>query len=111
MPQTGKIRIIAAAEKKRLPDYPDLPTIDETVPGVINIGWNGVFAPAGTPRPIVDKLNAATVAAVKLPEVGEKMKLQGLSTLSSTPEEFSALIANEIDYWGKIIPSIGIQPE
>ena len=108
---SGKIRIIAAAEKKRLPDYPDLPTIDETVPGVINIGWNGILAPAGTPQPIVDKLNAATVAAVKMPEVAAKMKLQGLNTLSSTPAEFASLISNEIDYWGKIIPSIGIQPE
>jgi len=108
---SGKIRIIAAAEKKRLPDFPDLPTIDETVPGVINIGWNGILAPAGTPQPIVDKLNAATVAAVKMPEVAAKMKLQGLNTLSSTPAEFASLISNEIDYWGKIIPSIGIQPE
>ena len=52
----GKIRIIAAAEKKRIPELPDVPTIDETIPGVINIGWTGLLAPPGTPKPIIDKL-------------------------------------------------------
>jgi tripartite-type tricarboxylate transporter receptor subunit TctC len=103
--------MIAAAESKRLADFPDLPTIDETIPGVINIGWNGLFAPAGTPRPIIDKLNAVTVAALKKPDVIAKMKLQGLNPMSDTPEEFRKLIADEIAYWGKVIPSIGIKPE
>src|SRR5262249_10808234 len=60
--QAGTIRVIAAAEKTRLPEFPDTPTIDETVPGVINVGWNGLLAPAGTPAPIIDKLNMLTVA-------------------------------------------------
>jgi len=108
---TGAIRMIAAAESKRLADFPDLPTIDDTIPGVINIGWNGLLAPAGTPRPIIDKLNAVTVAALKKPDVVAKMKLQGLNPMSDTPEEFSKLIADEIAYWGKVIPSIGVKPE
>ena len=109
--QAGTIRIIAAAEKTRLPELPDTPTIDETVPGVINVGWNGLLAPAGTPAPIVNKLNALTVTVLKMPDIIAKMKLQGLHTMSSTPAEFATLIASEVDHWAKVIPSIGIQPE
>src|SRR5215813_13190999 len=109
--QAGAIRVIAAAEKTRLPELPDTPTIDETVPGVINVGWNGLLAPAGTPAPIIDKLNAAAVAALKMPDIVAKMKLQGLHPLSSTPAEFASLLVSEVDHWAKVIPSIGIQPE
>jgi tripartite-type tricarboxylate transporter receptor subunit TctC len=109
--QAGLIRIIAVAEKARLPELRDTPTIDETIPGIINIGWNGLLAPAGMPAPIIDKLNAVAVAALKTPEVIDKMKLQGLHAMSSTPAEFASLIAREVDYWGAIIPAIGIAPE
>jgi tripartite-type tricarboxylate transporter receptor subunit TctC len=109
--QVGSIRIIAAAEKTRLPELPDTPTIDETVPGVINVGWNGLLAPAGTPTQIIDKLNAAAVRALKAPDVLAKMKLQGLHMMSSTPAEFANLIVREVDHWAKVIPLIGIQPE
>jgi tripartite-type tricarboxylate transporter receptor subunit TctC len=108
--QAGAIRVIAVAEKTRLPEFPDTPTIDETIPDVINVGWNGLLAPAGTPASIIDKLNAAAVAALRTPDIIAKMKLQGLHAMSSTPEEFARLIAAEVDYWDKIIPSIGIQP-
>jgi len=109
--QAGLIRIIAVAEKTRLPELPDKPTIDETIPGVINIGWNGLLAPAGTPAPTIDKLNAVAVAALKTPDIIAKMKLQGLHAMTCTPAEFAALVAREVDYWGAIIPAIGIQPE
>ncbi len=108
---SGKIRVIAAAEKKRIAELPDVPTIDETVPGVINIGWAGLLAPQGTPKPIVDKLNQVTNAALKQPAVIEKLKVQGLHTMSGTSAEFGKLISEEIDYWAKVIPSIGISPE
>src|SRR5262249_59830446 len=100
----GGIRVIAAVEKPRPPELPDTPTIDETIPGVITVGWNGLLAPAGTPAPIIDKLNAAAVAALKTPDIVAKMKLQGLHAMSSPPEEFARLIAAEVDYWDKIIP-------
>src|SRR5262245_34966869 len=108
---SGAIRKIAAAEREPLPDHPDLPLIHETLPGVFNIGRNGLLAPAGTPAPIIDKLNAVTVAALKKPDVIAKMKLQGLTPMSDTPAEFSKLIADEIAFWGKVIPAIGIKPE
>ena len=102
---------IVVGGQNRLPELPDTPTIDETVPGVINVGWNGLLAPAGTPAPIIDKLNAAAVAALKRPDIIAKMKLQGLHPLSSTPVEFASLLVSEVDHWAKVIPSIGIQPE
>ena len=108
---SGKIRIIAAAEKKRIPELPDLPTIDETIPGVINIGWAGLLAPQGTSKPIVDKLNQVMNTALKQPAVIEKLGVQGLHPVSATPAEFGKLISDEIDYWAKVIPSIGISPE
>jgi tripartite-type tricarboxylate transporter receptor subunit TctC len=109
--QVGTIRIIAAAEKTRLPELPDTPTIDESVPGVINVGWNGLLAPAGTPAPVIDKLNALTVAALRMPDIVRKMKQQGLHPMSSTPAEFANLIRSEVDHWAEVIPSIGIRPE
>jgi tripartite-type tricarboxylate transporter receptor subunit TctC len=108
---SGAIRIIASAEKGRLSEFPDLPAINEIVPGVYNIGWSGLLAPAGTPQPIVDKLNATMNAALKLPDVKAKMKVQGLVPISDTPQQFAKLIADEVDYWGKVVPSIGIKPE
>ncbi|HVG52542.1 MAG TPA: tripartite tricarboxylate transporter substrate-binding protein [Xanthobacteraceae bacterium] len=109
--QTGKIRIIAAAEKKRIPELPNTPTIDETIPGVINIGWSGIMAPAGTPKPIVDKLHGVAMDALKQKPVVDKLTLQGLHVMTATPAAFAKMISDEIDYWGKVIPSIGISPE
>src|SRR5262249_55372773 len=77
LPQAQAGSIIAAAEKTRLPELPDTPTIAETIPGVINVGWNGLLAPAGTPAPIINKLNALTVAALAL----DRKKLAAFSAL------------------------------
>lgn len=108
---SGSIRLIASGEKTRLADFPDLPAVHEIIPGVYNIGWSGLLAPAGTPKPIVDRLNTVLNAALKRPDVGEKMKLQGLVPITDTPAQFASLINNEVDYWDKVIPSIGIQAE
>jgi tripartite-type tricarboxylate transporter receptor subunit TctC len=108
---SGKIRIIAAAEKKRIPELPDTPTIDETIPGVINIGWAGILAPAGTPKPIIEKVNRVASAALKQPAVVERLNVQGLHPMNATTAEFKKMISEEIDYWAKVIPSIGISPE
>src|SRR5262249_27110324 len=102
---------MAVAEKTRLPELPDKPTIDETIPGVINIGWNGLLAPARPPAPTLDKLNAGAAAGPKTPHIIPTLKRTGLHANPATPPEFAALIAGEVDYWGAIIPAIGIQPE
>jgi tripartite-type tricarboxylate transporter receptor subunit TctC len=109
--QNGSIKIIASAEKGRVPGYPELSAINEKYPGVYNIGWSGLLAPAGTPKPIIDRLHAAMMPALKMPDVVSKMNTQGLIVMANTPAEFRKLISDEIDYWGKVIPAIGIQPE
>lgn len=109
--QAGTIKIIASAEKGRVPGFENLPAINEKYPGVYNIGWSGLLAPAGTPKPIIDKLHAALVPILKSPDVAAKMKTQGLFVQSTTPAEFRKLISDEIDYWGKVIPAIGIKAE
>ncbi len=108
----GRIRILATSEDKRFPDLPDVPTIAETVPGVaIPITWLGLLAPAGTPRPIVDKLNAAMLATLKKPDVIAKLKQQGLMTTGEGPDALDAKIKSELAFFGKTIPALGIQPE
>ena len=107
----GSIRIVALAEEKRSPDMPDVPTIAETVPGVVTATWIGVFAPAGTPKPIVDRLNKIIVDALKRPDIVEKLKQQGAIAVASTPEGLGERVKTELANWGQIIPSIGIQPE
>jgi len=109
--EAGTIRIIAAAEAERDPLLPDVPTIDETVPGIVTWNWIGIFAPAGTPRPIIDKLNKAAVAVLKRPEIVEKLALQDARPIASTPDELSQVVTTESDRWGTIIPSLGIQPQ
>jgi len=105
----GAIRIIALAEAKRHPELPGVPTIDETLPGVVTNTWLGFLAPAGTPRPIIDKLNAAMNLALGQPDIMEKFKLQGLTAKGSSPEELQKLIEAEYAHWERVIPAMGIQ--
>ena len=108
----GKIRILAVSEDRRFPDLPDVPTIAETVPGVsIPISWLGLLAPAGTPKPIVDKLSAAMAATVKKPDVIAKLKQQGMLAVGEGPEALDRKIRSELALWARVMPSIGIQPE
>ena len=84
----GAVRIVAVAEGKRYGDLPDVPTIAETLPGVIWDAWYGLLAPAGTPKAAIDRLNQATVRALKVPETIAKFRQQGAVPVGSTPEEF-----------------------
>jgi putative tricarboxylic transport membrane protein len=107
----GTIRILALAEEKRSPDMPDVPTVAETVPGVVTATWVGLFAPAGTPRPIIDRLNKIALETLKRPDVIEKLRQQGASPVGGSPEELAERMDKEIASWGRIIPSIGIKVE
>ena len=90
---------------------PDVPTIAETVPGVDTFTWVGVFAPAGTPKPIVDRVNKIVVETIKRPDVIAKLKTQGATAAGGTPEDLQKAMKAEFDHWTKVIPSIGITPE
>lgn len=109
--EAGTIRMLAIAEEKRHPELPDIPTVAETIPGVVTNTWIGLFAPAGTPGPIVEKLNKAMNAALKQADVVEKFRKLGLTAAGTTPEQLQALMTKELVHWGKVIPSAGIEPE
>ena len=89
---------------------PDLPTLNELgYPQMEADNWYGMVVPAKTPPAIVAKLNAITIAAMKAPEVQEKLAPQGAILVGNTPEEFAAYMASEIQKWTKVVQTAGIK--
>lgn len=98
--QSGKIKPLAIAGPKRLAGLSKVPTfIEAGYPGMHSDSWNGLFAPAGTPAPIVKKLHEAAVAAINSPDVKEKIESQGGLVIGNTPEAFKAEIREEVAAW------------
>jgi tripartite-type tricarboxylate transporter receptor subunit TctC len=109
--QSGTIRALAVTSLKRTPGAPDIPTVAEAgVPGYAALSWFGVFAAAGTPKPIVDRLNGAMVAAIRKPELQEKMAKLGAEAVGNTPQEFRELVRSEQAKWSKVIREARIDP-
>jgi tripartite-type tricarboxylate transporter receptor subunit TctC len=111
MAKEGKIRALAQTTEKRSPAAPDVPTVAETVPGFEATTWFAVFAPAGTPRDIVNKVNAEMKRVFALPDVQEKLKTLGLDNWISSPEELSKLQAAEIVKWAKVVKDSGAKAD
>jgi len=109
--QSGKLKLLAVLSAKRNPEFPNVPSVAETVPGYDASSWQGFFARAGTPKPIIDKLNAALAADFKRPETAERFKALGIVAQSDTPGEFRAFIADQSAKWGKVIKAAGIEPQ
>jgi tripartite-type tricarboxylate transporter receptor subunit TctC len=110
--QAGKLRAIAVTTAKRFPLLPDLPTIAESgYPGFEALAWNGLLVPAGTPRPIVVRLNAEINAVLKQPDVLKKMNEAGFDLIGGSPEDFGRLIAGETDKWAPVIRKVGLKVE
>ena len=108
--KAGKLRALAVTGARRSPEYPDLPTIGEFYPGYEVTIWLALFAPAGTPEPVLAKLRAAIATALAAPEVREKLSVAGgLEPFVTTPEEFAALIRRDYDKYGKIVKTIGVR--
>jgi len=101
--RAGKLIGLATSGRERSPHFPDLPTIAEFYPGFETVSWIGAIAPAGTPRPIIDKLNATLVSVLSDPEVKKRFEAQTADIVASTPEQFGELIRSESEKWGKII--------
>ena len=109
--RNNRVRAFAVSGAKRSQALPEVPTIGEAgVPGYAFDVWYGVLFPAGTPRPIVGKANAELVRLLKAPATAERFLSLGLEPLSSTPEEFAALIDREIPKWKKVVKAAGIKP-
>ena len=90
---------------------PDIPAIAETLPGYEATSWQGVVAPAGTPRAIVLRLQSEIAKALRAPEVGERLAAEGAEAGANTPEEFAAYIKREIAKWSKVVKEAGIKVE
>ena len=93
---------------KRSPAVPDIPTIAEAgLPGFEATNWYGFLAPAGTPKPIVDKLNREIVKVLQAPDVKEKLAAMGADVIGNSPEEFALVIRAEIPKWQKVVRESG----
>jgi tripartite-type tricarboxylate transporter receptor subunit TctC len=107
--RTGSLRVLAVTTEKRIDELPDVPTIAELgYPGYEISSWQGVFAPTGTPKEIIGRLNAEIVQLIRSPEVTERIKREGANPVASTPEQFSARFVNEMDKWAKVVRSAGL---
>jgi tripartite-type tricarboxylate transporter receptor subunit TctC len=106
----GKARVLATTSRTRIPALPDVPTVAETFPGFEAIGFMGLFVPAKTPRPIIDQLNAAVRAALKMPAFERMSANDGLEVQASSPEELKAFVQSESVKWGKVIRDAKITP-
>lgn len=93
---TGKARMLAISTQKRVAQFPDIPTVSETVPGFVMTGWIGYFAPAGTPRPIIDKLAGFLIAICREPDLVRTMANVGIEAVGDTPDEFAAEIEADL---------------
>jgi tripartite-type tricarboxylate transporter receptor subunit TctC len=107
MVKAGKVRVIGVATKKRVPSLPDVPTIGETLPGFGEDPWYGLFVPAGTPKDIIKVLYDETIKALNDPATKEKLAQQGGEPLTMTPEQFAALIKQELPRWDKLVKESG----
>jgi len=106
--KAGKLRPLAVTGLKRSAALPDIPTMDEEgLKGFNATSWFGLLAPAGTPKDIVAKLNAASVKALAAPEMMDRLAAQGAEPVGNTPEQFAAFIKAEIDKWSKIVKASG----
>jgi tripartite-type tricarboxylate transporter receptor subunit TctC len=106
------VRALGISTAKRLAVAPDIPTIAEAGGFDYEVtGWNGVLAPANTPRPIIDKLNRTIVAALKTPEIEKLLGEQGLEPVGNSPEEFALVMHSDIEKWIRITREAGIKPQ
>lgn len=109
--RSGKVRAIAVASLKPSPSMPGLPAIAETLPGYDASTWYGLYAPAGTPRPIIDKLSAAVTEMLKDPVVIRELTVLGAEVEIMTPEQFASYSTSERQKWRKVVDATAAKGE
>ena len=107
----GQLRAIAVTSDKRNPLAPDWPAISETVPGFDITAWFAVVGPAGIPKPVVDKLNAAIVALLEKPDAKERFAAIGMAPMPLSPDKLKAFMASEIAKWQRLVKEANVTPE
>lgn len=104
----GRLRAIAVTSEKRVPLLPNIPTMVEAgLPGFVVTGWWGIFAPAGTPKPIVNKLNRDIITVLNSREAHDFLVAQSTDVIGDTPEHFAAFVKGDAERWGKIVKASG----
>ncbi|MDM0041800.1 tripartite tricarboxylate transporter substrate binding protein [Variovorax sp. J22G21] len=102
--QAGKLRALATTGPQRWPGLPNVPTVaEQNVPGYDVRSWAGLMAPAGTPRPVIERLNAETARALQVAAVRQRLEDMGGEARGSTPEEMKAMVARELDRWTQVV--------
>jgi tripartite-type tricarboxylate transporter receptor subunit TctC len=107
MAKEGKIRALAVTTAKRSAAAPDIPTVAESLPGFEATTWFALFAPAGTPKAVIERLHAEAVRIFKLPDIQERLAKLGLEPVLSSPEELARYQASEIVKWTKVVKDSG----
>jgi tripartite-type tricarboxylate transporter receptor subunit TctC len=110
--RAGRLKALAVTGLKRLPAFPDVPTMSEAgLPGFEATTWTGLMAPAGTPPAIIERLHREVVAVLNSPQVRGAMEAQGFEVIGSTPAEMQELIRSDIEKWGGMLRAIGAKVE
>jgi len=108
----GKLRALAVTSLQRSAALPDVPTLNESgLKGFEAVAWNGLSAPAKTPRDVIMKINADVIKIVNSPELKERLKADGSDPVGNSPEQYAAFLRNEIAKWAKVIKFAGVKPE
>ena len=112
MIDAGRVRALAVSGPQRVQALPNVPPVAEAgVPGYSAIQWYGLLAPAGTPQPVIVRLNAEAARSLKGEEMRERLAADGAEPHGSTPEAFAALIKSELEKWGRVTRAAGIEPQ
>ena len=110
--RAGKLRPLAVTSQSRIASLPDVPTMGEAgLPGIEALVWNGIFVPAGTPRPVIQVLHREIVKAYNAPDVKSQVESSGSSVVGDTPEEFAAFVTSESAKWSKVVREAGIRAD
>jgi tripartite-type tricarboxylate transporter receptor subunit TctC len=107
----GKIRILGVLTKEPHPALPAIPTVAATLPGFYLMGWQGLFAPGGTPEHIVEKLNKVLVEYLKTSAAADRMRKIGVDVAWTTPKEMGNWVDSQLRWWGSLAKQSGIQPK
>jgi len=108
--QSGKVRALAVTSARRLESMPNVPTVAESgVPGFEVMSWQGIFVPANTPKPLIDRLHTEIMAVLQQPEMQDRLKSLGMQPSSMTTDQVSAFQKSEVDKWAQVIKAANIK--
>ena len=109
--KAGRIRSLGVSTRHRLPVLPHVPPIADALPGYEAVGWNGILAPAGTPKAIIERLHSEIAKIVRSPEFSQQLTVEGATAVGNTPAEFDTMIRADMRKWADVVRDAGIQRE